>query len=168
MMEMSVTATVSGGEQMVVNVGGQEMAVTVPMGIAPGQNFTFQVAAPEPVKMAQPMAVAQPVVAQPVMAQGVMVQPVMPMMAQTQLPHTWARNPMAVTCPNCGTHGVTDVRYDVGGGTWLWCLGIACVGCYGGCCLIPFCTLSSRSNHGAPRASTPPLTGAVPCVCVAA
>ena len=49
-MEMSVTATVAEGQQMVVNVSqgtnARYQSVTVPAGIAPGQMFTFPVAAP--------------------------------------------------------------------------------------------------------------------------
>ena len=72
MMEMSVQATVPGGESMTVNVSGQDMMVMVPPGIAPGQNFTFQVPAPQPV-LAQPV-MAQPVMAQPAVAAGTLVQ----------------------------------------------------------------------------------------------
>ena len=51
-----MAATVPGGQTMTINVNGQQMAVQVPMGVQPGQNFSFQVAAPEPqVAMAQPV-----------------------------------------------------------------------------------------------------------------
>ena len=87
MQDMSVQATVPGGQQMVVNIGGQQMQVMVPMGVQPGQNFTFSVPAPQ-----QPaMAMAQPMMAPPMMQPAVaMGQPVMPqppispMMAQPQ------------------------------------------------------------------------------------
>ena len=58
MQEMSVAATVPGGQQMTVNVNGQQMSVQVPMGIQPGQNFSFQTAAPA--QMAQPVQAMSP------------------------------------------------------------------------------------------------------------
>jgi hypothetical protein len=75
MQEMSVAATVPGGNMMTVNVNGQEMGVQVPPGIQPGQNFTFKAPMPQ---MAQPM-MAQPVMAQPAMASaGSMIGTVQP------------------------------------------------------------------------------------------
>ena len=40
MQEMSVVATVPGGQSQGVNVNGQQMMVTVPPGVMPGQNFS--------------------------------------------------------------------------------------------------------------------------------
>ena len=74
MMQMSVSATVNGGETMEVMVNGQQMAVQVPQGVKIGESFSFQVQAP-PVT-AQPI-MAQPVMAEPMMGQPVMAQPVM-------------------------------------------------------------------------------------------
>lgn len=50
------------GQQIVVDVGGQQMQVAVPAGVVPGQTFQIQVPAqqqPEVVVMAQPVGAQQ-------------------------------------------------------------------------------------------------------------
>ena len=128
-VQMAVVATVPGGQSMVVNVNGQEMAVTVPMGIQVGGQFTFQAPTAPMVAVAQPMV--QPAVA----------------MVPAQLPHTWSKFPMQVTCPHCNTNGMTRVQYESGCGTWLACLGVCAVGCDLGCCFIPFCINDCKDAH---------------------
>merc|ERR1712002_358114 len=47
--------------------------------------------------------------------------------------------PVQTTCPFCQQTIMTRVRYESGGLTWLAAGGIALMGCWLGCCLIPFC-----------------------------
>ena len=52
---MAVIATVPGGQPMQFETAdGRVMTVMVPMGVQPGMEFEFQVAAPEPPVMARP------------------------------------------------------------------------------------------------------------------
>jgi len=46
---------------------------------------------------------------------------------------------MAMLCPRCGAQVVTETQPVSGTLTWLLCILIAVVGCFWGCCLIPFC-----------------------------
>jgi len=47
--------------------------------------------------------------------------------------------PMNVTCPHCHQQIVTKVKCSAGLLTWLLFGGCLVVGCWLGCCLIPFC-----------------------------
>jgi len=47
--------------------------------------------------------------------------------------------PVSVTCPHCRAQVVTAVSYTTGLLVWLLCLGLLLIGCWLGCCLIPFC-----------------------------
>eukprot|EP01017_Pseudomicrothorax_dubius_P019797 TRINITY_DN2181_c0_g2_i7.p1 TRINITY_DN2181_c0_g2~~TRINITY_DN2181_c0_g2_i7.p1 ORF type:complete len:144 (-),score=28.61 TRINITY_DN2181_c0_g2_i7:115-546(-) len=47
--------------------------------------------------------------------------------------------PTVVTCQFCGKSGITNVRYETAGGTYLACAGLLLIQCWCGCCLIPFC-----------------------------
>ena len=57
------------------------------------------------------------------------------------------RTPVAGTCPLCRQQTVTQVQYEAGGATWGACVGLACVGCWLGCCLIPFCVDDAKDAH---------------------
>merc|ERR1711879_91177 len=47
--------------------------------------------------------------------------------------------PQQHQCQWCNAVGMTRVVSEVSGGTHLACLGICCLGCECGCCLIPYC-----------------------------
>ncbi|KAJ7365037.1 hypothetical protein OS493_007678 [Desmophyllum pertusum] len=47
--------------------------------------------------------------------------------------------PVSMVCPYCTATIVTSVVYTPGTLTWLACGGLILVGCWVGCCLIPFC-----------------------------
>ncbi|XP_032086466.1 lipopolysaccharide-induced tumor necrosis factor-alpha factor isoform X2 [Thamnophis elegans] len=47
--------------------------------------------------------------------------------------------PMQISCPACNQMIVTRISYQPGALAWLSCGGLALVGCWLGCCLIPFC-----------------------------
>ncbi|XP_064639651.1 lipopolysaccharide-induced tumor necrosis factor-alpha factor homolog [Lineus longissimus] len=42
-------------------------------------------------------------------------------------------------CPTCNALIMTETEYKIGGMVWLICGIIFIVGCWAGCCLIPFC-----------------------------
>lgn len=48
-------------------------------------------------------------------------------------------NPVAMTCPYCQASIVTATTYEPGSLTWIACGGVALMGGWLGCCLIPFC-----------------------------
>ncbi|XP_007237930.3 lipopolysaccharide-induced tumor necrosis factor-alpha factor homolog isoform X2 [Astyanax mexicanus] len=48
-------------------------------------------------------------------------------------------SPVQVTCPTCRHTAVTQVQYNPGLLTYLFCGGLLFCGCFLGCCLIPFC-----------------------------
>lgn len=47
--------------------------------------------------------------------------------------------PFMVQCPFCMAVVRTKTQAVPGTATWLTCLGLVVVGCFYGCCLIPFC-----------------------------
>lgn len=47
--------------------------------------------------------------------------------------------PVSMVCPYCTATIVTSVQYTPGTLAWLACGGLILVGCWAGCCLIPFC-----------------------------
>ena len=71
---VTVPAGASPGDQMAVDLGGQQMSVTVPAGAAPGSSFLVEgPAEPAPVVVAaQPVLAAQPMAAQPMVTTVVM------------------------------------------------------------------------------------------------
>ena len=60
---------------------------------------------------------------------------------------TCGRIPVAGVCPLCKQQTVTQVHYEPGGATWGACLGLSLVGCWLGCCLIPFCVDDAKDAH---------------------
>ncbi|KAM3826738.1 lipopolysaccharide-induced tumor necrosis factor-alpha factor isoform 2-T4 [Vipera latastei] len=54
-------------------------------------------------------------------------------------PLIFLEHPMQIHCPSCNQMIVTRISYQPGALTWLSCGGLALVGCWLGCCLIPFC-----------------------------
>jgi len=148
--------------QMQVQTPAGPMMVQVPADKKPGDMFTFMVPAPampqQPVmavgqviqpQVAPQMAVAgypagypatgQQVAGYPATGQQVMmVQPVVAMAPVRHVTHFNRVSTMA-TCMHCQHTGPTVVQYDPGCGAWLICGGLAAIGCWMGCCLIPFC-----------------------------
>lgn len=55
--------------------------------------------------------------------------------------------PTHFTCKYCQYVGITRVKKQTGGATWLSCCGLALVGCVYGCCLIPFCTDCTKDTE---------------------
>ncbi|XP_062868387.1 cell death-inducing p53-target protein 1-like [Trichomycterus rosablanca] len=60
--------------------------------------------------------------------------------------------PSLTRCPHCEQHITTEVRTVVGNTTWLLCLVCTFIGCFVGCCLIPFCTNNFKDvAHKCPK-----------------
>lgn len=51
----------------------------------------------------------------------------------------WKRHSQEVLCPHCNAYMKTETHKSVGATNWLACVGIALIGFWCGCCLIPFC-----------------------------
>ncbi|PAA79340.1 hypothetical protein BOX15_Mlig016384g1 [Macrostomum lignano] len=49
------------------------------------------------------------------------------------------KEPVTTTCPHCRAHITTAVSYVNGLAPWLVSGGLILIGCWLGCCLIPFC-----------------------------
>jgi lipopolysaccharide-induced tumor necrosis factor-alpha factor len=60
--------------------------------------------------------------------------------------------PVSVTCPHCRAQVVTAISYTSGLLAWLICLGLVLLGCWLGCCLIPFCIDDLKdATHSCPN-----------------
>jgi len=59
----------------------------------------------------------------------------------------WGPLPQNFTCLNCNHCGVTLVRYEAGLLTWLIVGLLVLIGCWLGCCLIPFCVDGCKDVH---------------------
>ena len=61
------------------------------------------------------------------------------------------RTPCNISCPTCGRNVETRIEYKSGIATWGLCVCCVVVGCWLGCCLIPFCVNSVKDvNHICP------------------
>ncbi|XP_052264424.1 LITAF domain-containing protein-like isoform X9 [Dreissena polymorpha] len=58
--------------------------------------------------------------------------------AYTVVQH-FRESPVRIKCQFCQADIVTSTYYETGTLTWVACFVIAIVGCWIGCCLIPFC-----------------------------
>jgi lipopolysaccharide-induced tumor necrosis factor-alpha factor len=56
-----------------------------------------------------------------------------------QAPQVLSTKPQVLMCQHCHSEVMSTVRNEPGAVTWLSCLGCVVVGCWLGCCLIPFC-----------------------------
>ncbi|KAL5007382.1 hypothetical protein ScPMuIL_016188 [Solemya velum] len=67
---------------------------------------------------------------------------------------TLGQNPKNLQCPYCQANIVTVINYDTGTLTWL-SAGLFClVGCWLGCCLLPFCINDLQDvRHTCPNCS---------------
>ncbi|KAM6424371.1 lipopolysaccharide-induced tumor necrosis factor-alpha factor isoform 1-T3 [Liasis olivaceus] len=54
-------------------------------------------------------------------------------------PLVFLDRPMQLCCPACNKMIVTRISHNPGALAWLSCGGLALLGCWLGCCLIPFC-----------------------------
>lgn len=51
----------------------------------------------------------------------------------------FGESPVSMVCPHCQTHIITCTTYQDGTLTWLAAGALCLLGCWLGCCLIPFC-----------------------------
>ncbi|KAA0183479.1 Lipopolysaccharide-induced tumor necrosis factor-alpha factor, partial [Fasciolopsis buskii] len=58
---------------------------------------------------------------------------------QTVIMQPMQTDPIRTTCPYCLKQVITKTEYQNGIFTYLCCAGLAVLGCFFGCCLIPFC-----------------------------
>jgi len=63
------------------------------------------------------------------------ISPVQPLMGLRPI---WGEVPQRHTCQFCNNNIVTEVMYESGTMTWLIAGGLVLIGCWLGCCLIPF------------------------------
>ncbi|KAH8868459.1 Lipopolysaccharide-induced tumor necrosis factor-alpha factor [Schistosoma japonicum] len=55
-------------------------------------------------------------------------------------------------CPNCQHEIITNIKYRNGTLTYAACAGLCLLGCFCGCCLIPFCVkLFKDVDHNCPE-----------------
>uniref|UniRef100_A0A8C5S923 Lipopolysaccharide induced TNF factor n=1 Tax=Laticauda laticaudata TaxID=8630 RepID=A0A8C5S923_LATLA len=85
----------------------------------------------------QPPFLAQPYGMQPQLTPA--IPPVPQQTVYIPGPLVFLEHPMQICCPACNQMIVTRISYQPGALAWLSCGGLALVGCWLGCCLIPFC-----------------------------
>ncbi|KAH0632070.1 hypothetical protein JD844_020131 [Phrynosoma platyrhinos] len=56
-----------------------------------------------------------------------------------QNPLVFHDRPVQMCCPSCRRVIVTHLSHNAGALAWLSCGGLFLLGCWAGCCLIPFC-----------------------------
>ncbi|XP_044289131.1 lipopolysaccharide-induced tumor necrosis factor-alpha factor isoform X2 [Varanus komodoensis] len=57
----------------------------------------------------------------------------------TVYPLVFHDRPVQMCCPSCNQMVVTQLVHHAGALTWLSCGGLCLLGCWIGCCFIPFC-----------------------------
>ncbi|CAF0882384.1 unnamed protein product [Adineta ricciae] len=96
----------------------------------PNQPPYYNTPVPPPVPIIQPVRVVQPM--------------------------GFGHMPQAAQCSACRQQIVTNVRYECGGGTWLFAFLICIFGGVLGCCFIPFCVSSCQDAvHTCPACQAP-------------
>lgn len=71
---------------------------------------------------------------------------------QGESANSWSKESQRAYCPDCHAAFNTLVTDEPGLGTYAICTVIACVGCWYGCCLIPFCLPDFKDKvHSCPR-----------------
>lgn len=160
-MHITCPDTHKAGSSLTLETPSGNMAVIIPDGIQPGQSFQVQVPAQAAVVLAGVVAPVVQAVAQPVVVQSVVAQPVaVPVAAavhavsgeasshpSSQGFHYSRTVPAVVKCVHCGKEGLTTIRYETGVGTFLICVGCVMVGCFMGCCLVPFGDHNCKDGH---------------------
>ena len=57
-----------------------------------------------------------------------------------------------VICPNCSSEVITATYQRISGKQWFGCILLTLLGCFWGCCLIPFCIPSlKKTKHVCPK-----------------
>jgi lipopolysaccharide-induced tumor necrosis factor-alpha factor len=117
----------------------------------PSRSQPYPPAGPAVTQQAYPPQPAQPLMGQPVIAQPLVYnvghQPVtvQPVVVTNQFP--WGSVPQVTVCPHCQSQVTTRVSHENGLGSWISCAGICILGCWLGCCLIPFCVSDLQDHH---------------------
>ncbi|XP_060116493.1 lipopolysaccharide-induced tumor necrosis factor-alpha factor [Heteronotia binoei] len=91
---------------------------------------------PPPKEGQAPPYPAQPYPAHPV---TVAPPPVAVQAVYIQSPLTFQDRPVQMCCPSCSKVIVTRLTHSAGALTWLSCGSLCLLGCWAGCCFIPFC-----------------------------
>ncbi|XP_054850776.1 lipopolysaccharide-induced tumor necrosis factor-alpha factor [Eublepharis macularius] len=78
----------------------------------------------------------QPYPAQPV---STVPPPVTVQAVYVQSPLIFHDRPVQMCCPSCSKVVVTRLSHSAGALAWLSCGSLCLLGCWAGCCLIPFC-----------------------------
>ena len=159
--QLQVPAGMCGGMtmtfQMPPTVSASTAAVpmqAMPMQAMPVQARSMQVMSVQgmPVQVMPVQGMPQPVVAA---TTGYPIAPAPVMGTPMPAPYaSFAFTPAPFTCPHCGQQGVTSVEYQPGCLTYLLCAGTAFIGCWMGCCLLPFCINEVQdATHYCPHCS---------------
>lgn len=101
---------------------------------------------PGAMPMGQPMVVAQPMAMGQQMA-PVMVLPVNHNVTPLSTTFRFRENPAKVICQYCNVETITKTTKLNGLGTHLIAGGICLVGCWLGCCFIPYCIDSAKDTE---------------------
>uniref|UniRef100_A0A8D0BDB5 Lipopolysaccharide induced TNF factor n=1 Tax=Salvator merianae TaxID=96440 RepID=A0A8D0BDB5_SALMN len=89
-------------------------------------------------KMGQPPSYTVP--PYPQQSQGPAGPPPVPLQAiYVQTPLVFHDRPVQMCCPSCSKMIMTRLSYSAGMLSWLACGSLCLLGCWAGCCLIPFC-----------------------------
>jgi lipopolysaccharide-induced tumor necrosis factor-alpha factor len=138
-MQVTCPDGYKAGMPLTVQTPSGNMDVVIPDGVMPGQAFQIQVPAQAVVAVAATPVAVQPMIVQPVSAAGVS--------GQDSQTFRYGTVPAVVKCIHCGHQGATRTTKETGLGTWLFCGGAVFVGCWLGCCLIPFCVDDCKDTH---------------------
>jgi len=89
-----------------------------------------------------PLLTAQPTMQGSYVAQTIIVGPGM----------VFGAYPVTMCCPGCQAQIVTQTNNRAGLLAWLICGGLVLIGCWAGCCLIPFCIAECQDiDHYCPN-----------------
>lgn len=141
---------VAGGQIQIVDPGsGESFTVTVPDDAKPGQ--IIQVQPPRRPSPAQVAPTTEPVTGRLVDASGQPLAETPTVLTQS----AFRGRSVETRCPGCGAVVMTQTTKRPGLMTWISAGALVCVGCWMGCCCIPFCIDDLKDTlHTCPECGT--------------